>query len=948
MRGRDSPFGGKSAFWGKMGSCGEEANIPKHEPKRPAQMPRIQSIEDQRLEENRTRKRYWKRWGPYLSERQWGTVREDYSPGGTAWEYFPHDHARSRAYRWGEDGIAGISDRHQMICFALAMWNGKDPILKERLFGLTGNEGNHGEDVKEYYFYLDSTPTHSYLRMLYKYPQEEFPYAQLLEENRRRGRGAPEFELLDTGVFAESRYFDVFAEYAKANEEDILIQITAVNRGPEAATLHLLPTLWFRNTWSWGRDLRKPVIRASTSLRDTVCAELQHWQYGKRWLLSAGEPQLLFTENETNLERLFNVKNRVPNVKDAFHEYLIHGNKDAVKAAQTGTKMAAHYPLALGPGQSKTLKLRLTDIEPLAGLEPDAGMVGTITAPAHEERSEDVPGTNDFGEGFEALIAKRKNEADEFYATRIPKELSREARSVMRQAYAGMLWSKQFYHYDVKTWLEGDPAGPKPPAERLHGRNKDWTHLYNDDVISMPDKWEYPWYAAWDLAFHCVPLALIDPDFAKEQLILLLREWYMHPNGQLPAYEWAFGDVNPPVHAWAAWRVYKIERRVRGVADRGFLEKVFHKLLLNFTWWVNRKDPDGANIFEGGFLGLDNIGVFDRSAPLPTGGHLEQSDGTSWMGMYCLNMLAIALELAKDDPAYEDVASKFFEHFVYIARAMNDIGSGGISLWDEEDGFYYDLLHLPNGEEHYLKVRSMVGLIPLFAVETLEPEIVDRLPGFKRRMQWFIDNHPDVPDHIEMSERSARGVRRLLSLVNRKRLKRVLTRMLDEGEFLSPHGVRALSRYHADHPYEVRVNGQTNRVDYEPAESTTGLFGGNSNWRGPVWMPVNFLLIESLQKFHHYYGEDFRVMCPSGSKNELDLWQVAAELSRRLVRIFLRGQDGRRAVAGGVEVFQSDPHWRDLIQFHEYFHGDNGAGLGASHQTGWTGLVAKLLEQSGE
>ena len=911
-------------------------------------MPRIQSTEDQRLEENRTRKGYWKRWGPYLSERQWGTVREDYSPGGTAWEFFPHDDARSRAYRWGEDGIGGISDRHQMICFALAMWNGKDPILKERLFGLTGHEGNHGEDVKEYYFYLDSTPTHSYLRMLYKYPQKEFPYAQLVEENRRRGRSAPEFELLDTGVFAENRYFDVFVEYAKAGEEDILIQITAVNRGPETAMLHLLPTLWFRNTWSWGRDLRRPLVRVSTSLPDTTCAELQHWQYGKRWLLCAGKPQLLFTENETNYERLFHVRNRTPYVKDAFHEYLIHEKTEAVNPAQAGTKMAAYYGLELRPGQSEVIRLRLTDLEPLAGMEPDAPMIGTITSPAHEERREGVPGTNDFAEGFDALIAVRKKEADEFYGTRIPEELSEDARSVMRQAYAGMLWSKQFYHYDVKTWLEGDPAGPKPPAERLHGRNKDWTHLYNDDVMSMPDKWEYPWYAAWDLAFHCVPLSIVDPDFAKEQLILMLREWYMHPNGQLPAYEWAFSDVNPPVHAWAAWRVYKIERRIRGVADRGFLEKVFHKLLLNFTWWVNRKDPGGANIFEGGFLGLDNIGVFDRSAPLPTGGHLEQSDGTSWMGMYCLNMLAIALELAKEDPAYEDVASKFFEHFVYIARAMNDIGSGGVSLWDEEDGFYYDLLQLPSGEEHYLKVRSMVGLIPLFAVETLEPEIVDRLPGFKRRMQWFIDNHPDVPEHIEMTQRSARGVRRLLSLVSRKRLKRVLGRMLDEAEFLSAHGIRALSRYHLDHPYEVYVNGQTNRVAYEPAESTTGLFGGNSNWRGPVWMPVNFLLIESLQKFHHYYGEDFKVMCPSGTTNECDLWQVSAELSRRLVRIFLRGRDGKRPVAGGLDVFQFDPQWRDLILFHEYFHGDNGAGLGANHQTGWTGLVAKLLEQSGE
>jgi hypothetical protein len=911
-------------------------------------MPRLQTTEDIRLENNRIRKEYWKRWGPYLSERQWGTVREDYSTGGTAWEFFPHDHARSRAYRWGEDGIAGISDRHQMICFALALWNGRDAILKERLFGLTGNQGNHGEDVKEYYFYLDSTPTHSYMKMLYKYPQSEFPYKTLADENRRRGRSEPEFELYDTGVFRENRYFDIFAEYAKGSDEDIFIRITAYNRGPEAATLHLLPTLWFRNTWSWGRDLRRPVIRRATPVNGILSVELQHWQYGKRWLLAAGQPELLFTENETNNARLFNGHNRSPYVKDAFHEYVIRQNKSAVNPDQTGTKMAARYVLDLAGGQSAMLKLRLTDLEPLGSMDSDATAVGTISSPAHQERAAEVPGTNDFEAGFDKLFELRKAEADEFYASRIPQQLSDDAKNVMRQAYAGMLWSKQFYHYDVKTWLEGDPAGPPPPKGRLHGRNKDWTHLYNDDIISMPDKWEYPWYASWDLAFHCIPLAIVDPDFAKEQLILLLREWYMHPNGQLPAYEWAFGDVNPPVHAWAAWRVYKIERRVRGVADRGFLEKVFHKLLLNFTWWVNRKDPDGANIFQGGFLGLDNIGVFDRSAPLPTGGHLEQSDGTSWMGMYCLNMLAIALELAKDDPAYEDVASKFFEHFVYIARAMNDFGSEGVSLWDEQDGFYYDVLHLPNGEEHFLKIRSMVGLIPLFAVETLEPEIIDRLPGFKRRMQWFIDNHPDVPEHIEMTQRSARGVRRLLSLVNRKQLKRVLFRMLDETEFLSPYGIRALSRYHQDHPYEVFVNGNVSRVDYEPAESTTGVFGGNSNWRGPIWMPVNYLLIESLQKFHHYYGEDFQVPCPARSKQNSDLWQVASEISRRLGHIFLRGKDGRRPVSGALENFQSDPYWRDLILFHEYFHGDNGAGIGANHQTGWTGLVAKLLEQSGE
>jgi hypothetical protein len=912
-------------------------------------MPRLQTIEDQRLEESHKRKKHWKRWGPYLSERQWGTVREDYSQYGTAWEFFPFEHAHVRTYRWGEDGIGGICDRHQMICFAVALWNGKDPILKERLYGLTGNQGNHGEDVKECYFYLDSAPTHSYMRMLYKYPHAEYPYRQLQDENRRRGKQDPEYELLDTGVFAENRYFDVFVEYAKCDVEDILIKITAINRGPDAAPLHILPTIWFRNTWSWGKDLRRPTARMAPELPSAVCAELEHWEYGKRWIIASGQPAaLLFTENETNYEKVFNYRNRTPYVKDAFHRYLIEGQKAAVNPAQSGTKMAAHYPLNLGPGETATLKLRLTDLSPLGGMNLDSPTVAMMSSPAQQERTTDVPATNDFHEGYDAVFTQRQKECDEFYDSRIPKNLSDEARLVMRQAYSGMLWCKQFYHYDVYTWLEGDPAGPVPPKQRWDGRNKDWTHLYNDDVMSMPDNWEYPWYAAWDLAFHCIPLAIIDPDYAKDQLILLLREWYMHPNGQLPAYEWAFGDVNPPVHAWAAWRVYKIERRIRGVADRAFLQRVFHKLLLNFTWWVNRKDPDGHNIFQGGFLGLDNIGVFDRSAPLPTGGHLEQSDGTSWMGMFCLNMLAMALELAKEDIAYEDVASKFFEHFVYIARAMNDVGTQGRSLWDPEDGFYYDLLHLPNGEEHFLKIRSMVGLIPLFAVETLEPEIVDRLPGFKRRMQWFIDNHADVPEHIEMTQRSPRGVRRQLSLVNRKQLKRVLSRMLDETEFLSQYGVRALSRYHLEHPYEVEVDGHVSRVDYEPAESTTGIFGGNSNWRGPIWFPVNYLLIESLQKYHYYYGEDFKIECPTHSGNECDLWQVSAEISRRLTRIFLKGKDGRRPFAGKDELFNYDPYWKDLIFFYEYFNGDTGAGLGANHQTGWTGLVAKLLEQSGE
>src|SRR5271166_2815762 len=871
--------------------------------------------EEIRLSESGARKKHWKRWGPYLSERAWGTVREDYSSGGTAWEYLSHDHARSRAYRWNEDGLAGISDRKQTICFALALWNEQDPILKERIFGLTGNEGNHGEDVKEYYFYLDSTPTHSYMKYLYKYPQAEFPYGQLVEENRRRGKNQPEFELLDTGVFNDDRYFDVFVEYAKADTEDILIKITVANRGPEAANLRLLPTVWFRNTWSWGNSNSRPELHQARPAPNPV-VELNQNQPGNRWLYCEGSPELLFTENETNAQRLFGVENRTPYVKDSINDYVVHGATEAVKPDHTGTKAAAHYSLTVGAGETVVVRLRLTD--------------------------SDFKGENAFA-SFDKTFTLRQREADEFYATVIPQDLSEDAQSVMRQGFAGMLWSKQFYHYVIKDWLHGDPGNPPPPPERKAGRNHEWTHLYNADVISMPDKWEYPWYAAWDLAFHCIPLALVDSDFAKEQLTLMLREWYMHPNGQIPAYEWAFGDVNPPVHAWAAWRVYKIDRRMRGVADREFLERVFHKLLLNFTWWVNRKDPDGHNIFQGGFLGLDNIGVFDRSAPLPTGGHLEQSDGTSWMGMFCLNMLAIALELAKDDMAYEDVASKFFEHFVYIAHAMNDIGTEGIALWDDEDGFYYDVLHLPNGDEHFLKIRSMVGLIPLFAVETLEPEIVDRLPGFKRRMQWFIDNHPDVPEHIEMTQRSARGVRRLLSLANRKQLKRIMCRMLDETEFLSPYGIRALSRYHLEHPYEVQVNGHVNRVDYEPAESSTGVFGGNSNWRGPIWFPVNYLLIESLQKYHHYYGEDFKVECPTHAKNEQDLWQVAQEISKRLTRIFLRGKDGKRPFAGGEELFNSDPNWRNLILFYEYFHGDNGAGLGASHQTGWTGIVARGL-----
>ena len=879
--------------------------------------------EEKRLQEAHERKAHWKRWGPYLSERAWGTVREDYSPHGTAWDFFPHDHARSRAYRWNEDGIAGICDRHQMICFAIALWNGRDPILKERVFGLTGNEGNHGEDVKEYYFYLDSTPTHSYMTYLYKYPQAAFPYGWLVEENRRRGRGGAEFELLDTGVFDEDRYFDVVVEYAKAGVEDILIRISATNRGPESAQLVLLPTLWYRNTWSWGSDEPRPSLQRGKVQGGGAAIEVDHPFYGRRWLYCEGSPELLFTENETNYRRLYGAENGSPYVKDGINEYIVHGVKEAVNPERVGTKVAAHYPLTIAPGKTMAVRLRFTDTE----------------IPATGEKA--------FGTAFDQIFGERQREAEEFYATVIPLDLSSDARSVMRQAFAGLLWSKQFYHYVVKDWLEGDSAFPAPPAERKHGRNHEWTHLYNTDVISMPDKWEYPWYAAWDLAFHCVPLALVDSDFAKEQLILMLREWYMHPNGQLPAYEWAFGDVNPPVHAWAAWRVYKIEKKRRGKGDRDFLQKIFHKLLLNFTWWVNRKDAEGQNVFQGGFLGLDNIGVFDRSAPLPTGGHIEQSDGTSWMGMYCLNLLGIALELAREDPAYEDVASKFWEHFIYIAHAMNTRGGEDIDLWDEEDGFYYDVLHLPDGQHFPLKVRSMVGLIPLFAVQTLEPKLLNRLPGFKRRLEWFIDHRPELIQNVACMRTPGQEERRLLSVVTPDRLRRVLKLMLDEREFLSPYGIRALSQSHRDHPYTLTVSGVQHRVDYEPAESSTSLFGGNSNWRGPIWFPVNYLIIESLQKFHFYLGDDYKVECPTGSGRMATLWEVAGEISRRLTRIFLRTADGRRPVHGGSGKFQTDPHWRDLVLFYEYFHGDTGAGVGAGHQTGWTGLVAKLLQQSG-
>ncbi len=883
---------------------------------------KVASAEARRLREDEERQLNWKRWGPYLSERAWGTVREDYSPGGTAWEYFPHDHARSRAYRWNEDGLAGISDRHQRICFALALWNERDSILKERLFGLTGNEGNHGEDVKEYYAYLDSTPTHSYMRSLYKYPQAAFPYSDLVEENRRRGRHEAEYELLDTGVFAENRYFDVFAEYAKRDPDDLAIRITVVNRGPESARLHLLPTVWFRNTWSWGGSVLKPSLRREAAIAGASVVALEEPKYGRRWLYCDTLPELLFTENDTNTRRLFGSAD-TGYFKDGIDEFVVKGRADGVNHDGVGTKAAARYVADVVAGGSMTFRLRLTDQSPSS--LPDGP----------------------FGQSFERVFDERRAEADEFYASVVPETLSADGQLVMRQAFAGLLWSKQFYHYIVRDWLQGDPAQPGPPVGRRLGRNHEWGHLYNADVISMPDKWEYPWYAAWDLAFHCVPLALVDPAFAKDQLVLMLREWYLHPNGQLPAYEWALGDVNPPVHAWAAWRVYKIDKKRSGAGDRVFLERVFQKLLLNFTWWVNRKDAGGNNVFQGGFLGLDNIGVFDRSTQLPTGGHLEQSDGTSWMAMYCLNMLAIAMELARVNPAYEDLASKFWEHFLYIAYAMNERDDDGGSLWDEADGFFYDQLRLPDGSRHALKVRSMVGLIPLFAVETLEPHLLDHLPGFKRRLEWFVANRPDLTQHVACMRTPGKGERRLLAVVWPDRLRRVLQTMLDESEFLSPHGIRALSRRHLAEPYTLTIDGRDHRVDYEPAESTSGLFGGNSNWRGPIWFPVNFLLIESLQKFHHYFGDDFRVECPTGSGRMATLAEVATLLSHRLSNIFLRGDDGSRPVFGANAVFQLDEHWRDLLMFHEYFDGDTGAGVGASHQTGWTALVAKLLQQSG-
>jgi hypothetical protein len=878
------------------------------------------NAESQRLHEAAERRVHWKRWGPYLAERAWGTVREDYSADGTAWRYFPHDHARSRAYRWNEDGLAGFCDRHQHICFALALWNERDPILKERLFGVTGPQGNHGEDVKEYYFYIDNTPTHSYMKCVYKYPHAEYPYNQLVEENARRGRDQPEYELFDTGVFNGDRYFDVIVEYAKADAETVLGRITIHNRGPEPAAIHLLPTIWFRNRWSWTAESTRPSLTRGDGPAGTSLAVVDEPMYGRRYLYIDGAPDLLFTENETNASRLFGTVNESRFVKDAFNRFVVDRDPSAVNPAQTGTKCAAHFSTTVAPGSSSEFRLRFTN--------------------------RDWPAP--FDGAFARTFDDRIREADEFYAGIIPDELSDDGRGVMRQAFAGLLWTKQYYHYIVKDWLNGDAAQPPPPPQRKTGRNSDWRHTYNADVLSMPDKWEYPWYASWDLAFHCIPLALIDAEFAKDQLILLLREWYLHPNGQIPAYEWSLGDVNPPVHAWAAWRVYKIDQKRTGHPDRRFLERVFHKLLLNFTWWVNRKDPHGSNLFEGGFLGLDNIGLFDRSRPLPFAGHIEQSDGTSWMAMYTLNLLAIAMELASIDPAYEDIASKFWEHFLYIANAMSNRGDETLCLWDEADGFYYDVLHTSDGTRIPLKVRSMVGLVPLFAVETIGPRALHRLAAFRRRMDWFLENRPDLTRNVASMQAPGLGSRLLMSVVDRDQLARILRLMLDEREFLSPYGIRALSRVHKDRPYVLRIDGNEHVVDYEPGESTNALFGGNSNWRGPIWFPVNYLLIESLQKYHYYYGDDFKVECPTGSGQMMTLWEVSVEISRRLSALFLPDKDGRRPVLGTNDTFQQGVHWRDLVPFHEYFHGDTGEGLGASHQTGWTAIVAKLLQQSGE
>lgn len=884
------------------------------------------SAEHNRLAEYRKRINNWKNWGPYLSERAWGTVREDYSQNGTSWDYFPHDHARSRAYRWNEDGLAGISDRNQFLCFALSLWNGEDPILKERLFGLSGSEGNHGEDVKEYYYYLDNTPTHSYMRYLYKYPQQAFPYSDLVVNNQQRGREEPEYELLDTGVFDENKYFDVSIEYAKADVNDILIQITALNKGPDQTKLHLLPTLWFRNTWSWGYEAGpmgdapgKPQLQLIENEENIHIVEANHPTQGVTYFYIEGADEVLFTENETNSLRLFGIENDTPYKKDSFHRYIVNNETEAINPAQTGTKTAAHYLLTLGAGSSVTIRLRLSDSQ-------------------YQDPFRD----------FNGIFTQRISEANEFYQTIQPKNLTGDLVRIYRQAISGLLWNKQLYYYDVEQWLSGDLGSPPPPELRTMGRNRDWAHLTNFDIISMPDKWEYPWYAAWDLAFHTIPLALVDPEFAKRQLILMTREWYMHPNGQLPSYEWAFGDVNPPVHAWAAWKVYQSYAQQNGKPDRAFLESVFHKLLLNFTWWTNRKDADGNNIFQGGFLGLDNISVFDRSATLPTGGHIDQSDGTAWMAFYSLGMLKIALELARENPIYQDLAFKFYEHFLRIAHAMANCGGRGHCLWNGEDGFFYDALHLPDGSIHPLKVRSLVGLMPLLAVETLEPDILEKMPVFSRRMHWFTEQRHDLSGSMASIDVEGVGQRHIVSILTRERLVSVLGYLLDPDEFLSDFGIRSVSKFHQEHPYEFEYEGKVFTINYQPAESQDGLFGGNSNWRGPIWFPINYLIIEALEKFYDYYGDDLLVECPTGSGRMMNLKEIAQDLSNRLIRLFLKQGDGNRPIFGNQNKFQNDPDWIDHILFYEYFNGDTGAGLGASHQTGWTGLVAELIQKVAE
>jgi hypothetical protein len=878
--------------------------------------------EQQRLEQARNTDTPWKKWGPYLSERQWGTVREDYSDNGNAWEYFSHDQARSRAYHWGEDGLAGISDDKQRLCFALALWNGKDPIIKERLFGLTNSEGNHGEDVKEYYYYLDSTPTHSYLKYLYKYPQAAYPYDQLVQTNRDRSRHEFEYELINTGVFDQDRYFDVFVDYAKEGPEDILIQISVHNRGPEAAELHVLPTLWFRNRWSWGRDNPRPALTKVDGKLATV--KVTETDLGDRYLYCEGKASLLFTENETNQKRLFNSENRTPYVKDGINNFIVHGQTDAVNPATTGTKAAAHYQLSVPPGKCEIVRLRLTSVTP-DGLDKSYGR-----------------DSGAFGRHFDEVMRARQKEADEFYASVIPRSLGADAASVMRQALAGMLWSKQFFYYDVNRWLEERGADPFLPSPKTAPRNAHWHHMYNADVISMPDKWEYPWYAAWDLAFHVLPLTLVDPDFGKQQLDLMLRETYLHPNGQIPAYEWNFGDVNPPVHPWATIFTYRIEKVRTGKGDIAWLERSFQKLLLNFTWWINRKDRSGKNTFEGGFLGLDNIGVFDRSSPLPTGGYLEQADGTAWMVLFSLNMLEIAIELALHDDSYRDMVTKFVQHFVSIAAATIHAG-GNTGMWDEEDGFFYDVLQLPDGQSQRLKVRSMVGLLPLCAATVFDVEFRKKFPDVMERFKSFLDARQELRTFIHDPVKTGVDGRRLGAILDETKLRRVLAKMLDENEFLSPYGIRSLSRFHTEHPYVFKVGDQEYRVPYLPGESDTGMFGGNSNWRGPIWMPVNALIVRALLQYYAYYGNDFTVECPTGSGKQMNLYQIAEEITRRLSSIFLKDKDGRRPVNGGELKLQQDPHWRDYVLFYEYFHGDNGAGLGASHQTGWTGVIARAL-----